>query len=84
MRVHIDRITMDKLRGLRETGRPLWKRIEQLKTEPVSDDAREVMERRKQNIQRYEVFEAGYWVGYEVDTTDSAETVINILYIEAI
>ena len=82
MQCHINRKLIDMLWAMREAGRPLRERIEEIKRLVVPDDAREILEKRTTSTQEFEVFESGYWIGWEVDRTDPAETVIRIVSID--
>lgn len=55
------------------------RRVEGLLVEPYPDDAIEIPDKPG----RYEIFESGYWIVYEVDQSDPGETVITVLLIEA-
>lgn len=79
MRMQVDREAMILLRALGEEGRSVRRRIERLLKDPYPDDAREIAD--EPGV--YEIFEAGYWIAYEVDKSDPGETVVIIWSIEA-
>lgn len=79
MRIHIDREAMRILRALGEAGQPVRRRIESLLKEQYPEDAREI----EDEPGAFEVFEAGYWIGYTIDKSDPGETVITVWQVEA-
>lgn len=80
MRTQVDREAMRTIRALEgDEGRAVRRRIESLEDDPHPQDAIEIPSRPG----RYEIFEAGYWIIYQVDQSNPSETVISILLVEA-
>ncbi len=80
MRTQVDRDAMRLLRALGGLeGQALRRRIEALTAEPFPTDALMIPDKPG----RYEIFESGYWIIYQVNLSDPGETVLTILLIEA-
>jgi hypothetical protein len=76
MRMQADRQLMTVLRNL-ETPPEVRRAIESLLKNPYPEWAKMIPEREN----RYEFFETGFWVAYEV-SIDRGETVITVLLID--
>ncbi len=79
MRFHYSFAVSRFLRELKEAGAPIRRQIEALRENPYPDDVLKV----EGYTSRYELFVTGYWIVYEVDTSDSSETIVRIILIEA-
>jgi hypothetical protein len=79
MRMHYSQQVNILVRSLGEEGAGLRRAIESLQGNPVPDWARPLPERAG----GYEWLVEGYWVMYEVDTSNPSETVIRVVTIRA-
>ncbi len=79
MRFHYSFAVSKFLRELQEAGAPIRRQIEALRENPTPDDVLKI----EGYEGRYELFVAGYWIVYEVDTRDPSETIIRVILIEA-
>lgn len=79
MRMHYSQQVTILVRSLGEDGAALRRAIESLQSIPVPDWARPLPERPG----GYEWLVEGYWIMYEVDKSNSSETIIRIVSIEA-
>jgi len=78
MRFHYSFAVSSFLRELKEAGSPIRRQIEALRENPYPDDILKI----EGYEGRYEMFVAGYWVVYEVDTSNPSETIIRIILVE--
>lgn len=78
MRMHYSQQVTILVRSLSEEGANLRRAIESLLKNPIPDWAIPLAERPN----GYEWFVEGYWIMYEVDKSNSAETVIRVVRIE--
>lgn len=79
MRFHYSFAVSKFLRELKEAGAPIRRMIEGLRENPYPADVLKLDGYES----RYELFVAGYWIVYEVDTNDPSETIIQVILVEA-
>lgn len=79
MRMHYSQDITILIRSLGEDGAALRRAIESLKTNSVPEWARPIPDRPGM----YEWLVAGYWLLYEVNTSNQSETVIRVIIAEA-
>lgn len=78
MRMHYSQQVTMLVRSLSEEGAALRRAIESLKTNSTPEWARPLPDRPG----GYEWLVEGYWIMYEVDKTNPAETIIRVVTIE--